>query len=80
MASMLILTPKNRATLPCFWQHPWVKMGQEKPLPPLCEAGLKVTAWMPLSLMWDQSQKSESLCTNRPRVGPRTLTVQPLLP
>ena len=55
-------------------------MGQEVPLPPLCEEDKEVTVQMPLSLMWDQSQKSESLCVNRPRVGPHTLTVKPLLP
>ena len=75
---MQILTPKSRATLPCLWQHLWVKTGQEKPLLPLCEADLKVTVWMPLSSMWDQSQKSESLSLNSPRVGPRAITVKPL--
>ena len=74
---MQILTPKSRATLPCLWQHLWVKTGQEKPLLPLCEADLKVTVWMPLSSMWDQSQKSESLSLNSPRVGPRAITVKP---
>ena len=76
MASMLILTPKSRATLPCLWQHPLVKMGQEKPLLPLCEADLKVTVWMPLSSMWDQNQKSESLSLNSPRVRLCTIIVK----
>lgn len=76
----LTLNPTNRANLLCLNQHPWVKMGQEVPLPPLCEEDKEVTVQMPLSLMWDQSQKSESLCANRPRVGPHTLTVKPLLP
>ena len=73
---MLTLTPKSRATLPCLWQHPWVNMGQEKPLPPLCEEDLKVTVWMPLRSMWDQSQKSESLSLNSPRVGLCTITMK----
>ena len=74
----LTLNPRNRGNLPCLNQHPWVKMGQEGPLPPLCEEDKEVTVQMPLSLMY-QSQKSESLCANRPRVGPHTLTVKPLL-
>lgn len=73
---MLTLTPKSRAILPCLWQHPWVKMGQEKPLPPLCEEDLKVTVCMPLRSMWDRSQKSESLSLNSLRVGLCTITVK----
>ena len=77
MASMLILTLKSRATLPCLWQHPSIETGQEKPLLPLCEADQRVTVWMPLSSMWDQSQKSESLSLNSPRVEPHAITVKP---
>ena len=34
---MLTLNPTNRGTLDDVWQHPWVNMGQEEPLPPACE-------------------------------------------
>ena len=34
---MLMLDPTNRSSLDDVWQHPWVNIGQEEPLPPACE-------------------------------------------
>ena len=49
-----VLDPQPyRANLPCLNQHPWVKMGREVLLSPLCEEDKEVTVQMLLSLMWD---------------------------
>ena len=80
---MLTLNPTNRGTLDDVWQHPWVNMGQEEPLPPACEEYPGETVGMILGQCRDQIQDldiSSGSNMNEPKLRARTIIVRPAFP
>ena len=77
---MLTLSPTNRGTLDDVWQHPWVNMGQEEPLPPACEEHPGMTGELILGWCRDQIQGLDTSSIsdmNVPKVRVRTIIVRP---
>nr|XP_058935040.1 serine/threonine-protein kinase MARK2-like [Kogia breviceps] len=79
LQKMISLKPSDRGTLPDLMKHPWVNMGQKKPLQPPCEEDLEVTVRRILDSMWDEIQDGGegSVSSKKPMVGSSIIAAGP---